>query len=96
MNLMYKSKNKLPTEKMILDLLNGEDISEEILYLYNNYIVAASTMTINNVVYDSTESYVDEDLMQTIRMNVLMCLPNLRKNLIRHLDSKDKFKINIK
>ena len=29
MNLMYKSKNKLPTEKMILDLLNGEDISEE-------------------------------------------------------------------
>ena len=24
MNLMYKSKNKLPTEKMILDLLNGQ------------------------------------------------------------------------
>ena len=53
-------------------------------------------MTINNVVYDSTESYVDEDLMQTIRMNVLTCLPNLRKNLIRHLDSKDSFKINIR
>ena len=86
----------LPSEKMILDLLNGEDISEEILYLYHNYIVSASTMTINNVVYDSTESYVDEDLMQTIRMNVLMCLPNLRKNLIRHLDSKDRFKINIR
>lgn len=51
MNLMYKSKNKLPTEKMIIDLLNGEDISEEILSLYHNYIVAASTMTINNVVY---------------------------------------------
>lgn len=96
MNLMYKSKNKLPTEKMILDLLNGEDISEEILYLYHNYIVAASTMTINNVVYDSVESYVDEDLMQSIRMNIITCLPNLRKNLIRHLDSKDRFKINIR
>ena len=47
---MYKSKNKLPTEKMIIDLLNGEDVSEEILSLYHNYIVAASTMTINNVV----------------------------------------------
>lgn len=96
MNLMYKSKNKLPTEKMILDLLNGEDISKEILYLYHNYIVAASTMTINNVVYDSVESYVDEDLMQSIRMNIITCLPNLRKNLIRHLDSKDSFKINIR
>lgn len=96
MNLMYKSKNKLPTEKMILDLLNGEDISEEILYLYHNYIVAASTMTINNIVYDSVESYVDEDLMQSIRMNIITCLPNLRKNLIRHLDSKDSFKINIR
>lgn len=96
MNLIYKPKNKLPTEKMLLDLLNGEDISEEILYLYHNYIVAASTMTINNVVYDRTETYIDEDLLQTIRMNVITCLPNLRKNLIRHLDSKDRFKINIR
>lgn len=96
MNLMYKSKNKLPTEKMILDLLNGEDISEEILYLYHNYIVAASTMTIKNIVYDSIESYVDEDLMQSIRMNIITCLPNLRKNLIRHLDGNDEFKINMK
>ena len=96
MNLTYRSKNKLLTEKMIVDLLNGEDISDEILYLYHNYIVAASTMTINNVVYDSAENYVDEDLMQTIRMNVIKCLPNLRKNLICHLDSKDKFEINIR
>ena len=96
MKLMHNSKNKTPTEEMILDLLNGEDISEEILYLYHNYIVAASTMTINNVVYDSVESYVDEDLMQSIRMNIITCLPNLRKNLIRHLDSKDRFKINIR
>ena len=93
---MYKSKNKLPTEKMILDLLNGEDISEEILLLYHNYIVAASTMKINNVVYDKVETYIDEDLMQTIRMNIITCLPNLKKNLIRHLDSNDSFKINIK
>lgn len=96
MNLIYKPKNKLPTEKMLLDLLNGEDISEEILYLYHNYIVAASTMSINNVVYDRTETNIDEDLLQTIRMNVITCLPNLRKNLIRHLDSKDRFKINIR
>ena len=96
MNLIYNRKNKLPTERMILDLLNGEDISEEILYLYHNYIVAASTMTINNVVNDKVETYIDEDLMQTLRMNIIMCLPNLRKNLIRHLDSKDLFKINIR
>lgn len=53
-------------------------------------------MTIKNVVYDSIESYVDQDLMQTIIMNVIGCLPNLRKNLIRHLDDEDDFKINIK
>ena len=30
--------------------------------------------------------------LQEHSMNSITCLPNLRKNLIRHLDSKDSFK----
>ena len=90
-----KSK-KTPTEQMLVDLLNGNDISVEILSLYHNYIVAASTMSANNIITGVLESYIDEDLMQVIKMNVVMSLPNLRKKLISHLDENDEFKINIK
>ena len=52
-------------------------------------------MTTNNTISGKSESYVDEDLMQAIKMNVFISLSNLRKNLIRHLDMDDDFEINI-
>lgn len=93
--ILKSNRNRLPTEEMIISLLNGEDVSEEFLLLYHNYIVAASTMTINNVICDCAEKYVDEDLMQIIRMGIITSLPNLRKNVIRHLDEYDDFNIKI-
>ncbi len=96
MNIKIVERNKLPTKEMVLALLNGEDISEQVLYLYNNYITAASTLKINNVITENVDTYLDEDLLQTIKMNVLMSLPNLRKNIIKHLDVNDEFNIQIR
>lgn len=96
MNIKIVERNKLPTKEMVLALLNGEDISEQVLFLYNNYITAASTLKINNVITENVDTYLDEDLLQTIKMNVLMSLPNLRKNIIRHLDVNDEFNIQIR
>ena len=96
MNIKIVERNKLPTKEMVLALLNGEDISEQVLFLYNNYITAASTLKINNVITENVDTYLDEDLLQTIKMNVLMSLPNLRKNIIKHLDVNDEFNIQIR
>ena len=96
MSTLKSNSKKIPTKQMLLDLLNGKDSYEEILSLYHNYIIAASTMTTNNIITGESETYIDEDLMQVIKMNVVMSLPNLRKNLIRHLDENDEFEINIK
>lgn len=96
MAILKSNSKKSLTEQLLLDLLNGKDVSEEIICLYNNYILSASTMTTNNIISGNTETYIDEDLMQVIKMNIYMSLPNLRKNLKRYLDKDDDFNINVK
>lgn len=89
-----KSQGKLPSREMVVDLMNGEDVTESVLNLFHFYIIKASTIT-TDAPNGVKEKYLDEDLFQMIQINVMTSLPNLRKNLLHHLDPNHPFFIRI-
>ncbi len=84
----------MPPE-IILALLNGEDMTEKVLSFYRPYIISASKITVNDAFGECVDSYVDDDLFQTIQIAIAAALPNLKKNIQRHLDPDDDFQIHL-
>lgn len=82
--------------KTILQFLNGKDISGTVIDFYSKYIFRISELTITDSENSVELKYIDRDLMQDLYLSVLECLPNLRRNIIRHLDAEDDFLIKIK
>ena len=82
--------------KTILQFLNGNDISDTVINFYSRYIFRISELTVTDSEHSVEVKYIDRDLMQELYLSILECLPNLRKNIIRHLDTADNFSIKIK
>lgn len=76
-----KSKNKL--SKVIVDILNNNPRADvSLLEYYDPYIIKVGTKA------DDDTTYVDEDLIQEIRVSVLKAIPQLRNTLIeKHIKS---------
>lgn len=54
-----------------------------------------SKITVKDSLDNCVDSYVDDDLFQTIQIAIVSALPNLRKNILRHLDPDDEYKIEL-
>lgn len=95
--MRYKKSSEeiLPDKGMILQFINGKDISDEVIEFYDKYIIKISELMIIDSEYNIEVKYIDSDLMQDLYLSILECLPNLRKNIIRHLDSDDDFLIKM-
>ena len=76
-----KSKSKL--SKVIVDILNNNPRADvSLLEYYDPYIIKVGTKA------DDDTTYVDEDLIQEIRVSVLKAIPQLRNTLIeKHIKS---------
>ena len=95
MRYTKSSEEILPDKGMILQFINGKDISDEVIEFYDKYIIKISELMIIDSEYNIEVKYIDSDLMQDLYLSILECLQNLRKNIIRHLDSDDDFLIKI-
>lgn len=97
-NCLDIEKNNISSfdSKTILQFLNGKDISGMFINFYSKYIFRISELTITDSEHSVELKYIDRDLMQDLYLSVLECLPNLRRNIIRHLDTEDDFLIKIK
>ncbi len=95
-------KHKTQIRKSLLDndtvlqFINGEDISAIVIDFYSGYIFKISELVITDSENDVEVKYVDKDLVQSLNLSVIECLPNLRRNIKRHLDPNDDFEIRIK
>ena len=96
--MRYKKSSEeiLPEKEMILQFINGKDISDTVIEFYDKYIIKISELMIIDSEYNIEVKYTDNDLMQDLYLSVLECLPNLRRNIIRLLDAEDDFLIKIK
>ena len=83
------------SDEIILALLNGDDVAEEVLLFYRPYIFAVSKIIVRDSFDNYVDSYIDDDLFQTIQIAIVSALPNLRKNILRHLDPHDEYKIEL-
>ncbi len=77
----------IPPADILLGLLNEDPGSDEaFLRFYDDYIRAASIEHLGRSGGNRGECYLNEDLMQEIRMAVLKSLPILRRTLLeKHL-----------
>ena len=96
MNYRSAAKKYLLSADIILEFLNGEDISEIVVDFYSGYIIKISELTITDSEEEIEVKYLDRDLMQLLNLSVVECLPNLRENIKRHIDPFDDFEIKIK
>ncbi len=96
MEYKRNSKESLPDRKTVLQFINGQNISETVIDFYSKYILKISELTLTDPEHSFEIKYIDRDLMQDLYVSLLECLPNLKKNIIRHLDVSDDFSIKIK
>ena len=81
----YQHSRVLPAD-IILNLINDNPENDlDILHYYNGYIHAAAEETAYTADGIKKGTFVNEDLLQEIRFEVLHCLPVLRKKLIEIL-----------
>lgn len=76
-------RNNIPLlpEDLILDLLNNNEMREpELLMFYDGYIRASSVIITYNISGEAIIAF-EEDLAQEMRINLINCLPALRKML---------------
>lgn len=77
-------KRILPSEKMILAILNSDpDVAESILKFYEMYIQQMAT---NPPSSDRSQGsrYYDEDLAQELRIALFQSLPSVRMALLKN------------
>ena len=68
---------------IILDLLNDNPQTDvDLLDYYNNYIQSVSTEPVYSSNGNKKGYFINEDLAQEIQIELLRCLPVLRKKLI--------------
>lgn len=78
-------KRILPSEKMVLNILNSEpDASEETLSFYERYIKEMATDPVYAPDGNRTGFFYDEDLAQELRLALSQSLPAVREALIKH------------
>ncbi len=76
-----KKKRTLPTADMVCRVINNEEHSaEELIDFYDDYINSAARNKSNAY---HTNNGLDEDLAQEIKLEVIKCLPTLRKTFKR-------------
>ena len=76
----------VPPADIILNLLNDEPQKDiELLDYYDGYIHAAATETVYTTDGNRKGVFINEDLMQEIRVEFLRSLPVLRQKLISSL-----------
>lgn len=85
-----KKRKTVPSDEIILNILNQKPKSEEdIIEFYENYIREMATDPVYSEDGSRTGYYYDEDLAQELRIALTQCLPALRNVLIkRHLEDR--------
>lgn len=87
-----KGNVKVPPADIILNLINDtKEADEMLLDYYEGYIITAATLPIYDVNGVCIGYNADHDLMQDMRLNVLKCIPLLRKKLSDHLSDSEAF-----
>lgn len=77
----------LPAD-IILDLLNDNPKTNvDLLDYYNNYIRSVSTESVYTSSGNKKGYFINEDLAQEIQIELLRCLPVLRKKLIAIMEN---------
>lgn len=91
-----QKKTKIPPADIILALLNNEPQKDiDLLDFYDGYIHAAATEPVYTVDGNRTGYFINEDLVQEIRIEFLKSLPPLRKRLIQNILGKEPDKIPV-
>lgn len=74
----------LPSEKLVLDILNGETgASEQTVSFYERYIREMATDPVYAADGSRTGYFYDEDLAQELRVALSQSLPAVREVLIK-------------
>lgn len=83
-------KRILPSEKLVLNILNGEtDASEQTVSFYERYIREIATDPVYAADGSRTGYFYDEDLAQELRVALSQSLPAVREVLIkRHFTNR--------
>lgn len=83
-------KRILPSEKLVLNILNGEtDASEQAVSFYERYIREMATDPVYAADGSRTGYFYDEDLAQELRVALSQSLPAVREVLIkRHFTNR--------
>lgn len=83
-------KRILPSEKLVLNILNGEtDASEQTVSFYERYIREMATDPVYAADGSRTGYFYDEDLAQELRVALSQSLPAVREVLIkRHFTNR--------
>lgn len=77
-------KRILPSEKLVLNILNGEtDASEQTVSFYERYIREMATDPVYAADGSRTGYFYDEDLAQELRIALSQSLPAVREVLIK-------------
>lgn len=88
---MKNNKQYIPSEQMVLDILNGEpEAGEDIVRFYEQYIRKMAMETVFSPEGEIVGTHYDEDLAQEMRIGLVNSLPALRKALIRQMKDNKK------
>jgi hypothetical protein len=89
------AKSTLLDAKVVLEFINGKDISDTLINFYAAYISKISELVVTDTENCIEVKYVDKDLIQQLNLCLIECQTNLRKNIRKHLNPNDDFKIQI-
>ena len=87
----HKTKKEIPIPPadVILDLLNNEpNFDEEFLDFYDNYVKKISTESCFSSDGTFCGYFLNEDLVQEIKIAIIKCLPGLRNKVLDILNNK--------
>ena len=91
-----REKMIIPPADIILALLNDEPQKDiDLLNFYDGYIRATATESVYTADGNRTGYFINEDLVQEIRIEFLKSLSPLRKRLIENILCKDSDKIPV-
>lgn len=86
----------VPSVDIILALLNNDPRNDlDFLEFYDGYIHAAATEPVYTAEGNRTGCFINEDLVQEIRIEFLKSLPPLRKKLMQNILCKEPDKIPV-
>lgn len=97
--MQFKSEQKkilVPPADIILALLNNEPQNDfDFLEFYDGYIHAAATELVYTPDGNKAGYFINDDLVQEIRIEFLKSLSSLRKKLMQNIQNKEPDKIPI-